>query len=541
MTPPTPSHFPPPSHGAAPHGAPGTKAAGVVISLTLASRILGYIRDMLIAWSFGAGIYADAFIVAFRLPNMFRRLVGEGALGMAFIPVFHEQVLRRGSHAALDLSVAAFRRLAVFLGLSVLLGIVAAPFVVRALAPGFAVSGTPFQLAVLLTRIMLPYLLLTGLVAMSMGILNALGHFTAPALAPLALNVTMIAAILTGVWWAPSIAVRAAVLAVGVVVGGGVQLVLQLPELAARGVTFRTKAPLEAGVLARFGRAAVPVLLGGAAYQINVLLGTLLASTLTAGSVSYLFFADRLVQFPLGIFALSAVTVMMPDLSRQAALGHLKDIKTTLLQSLQLVWFVILPSMVGLLVLREPIVAVLFEHGAFGSDSARLTAYALLWYSTGLWAYAALRILLAVFYALQDAYRPLQAAAVCVLVNLAAGVVLMPAMGHGGIALAASLAAVVNVALLTAMLRRRIGPLGGKRLAVATGRIAFCAVLMGGAVYGLDHWLAVRLGLDAGHQTMRLAVCIATGVAVYVAAAYLSNVPELRLCYRMVLQGKRRP
>jgi len=536
MTPPPPS-----PQGASTHGRSGAKAAGLVISLTLASRILGYVRDMLIAWSFGAGIYADAFIVAFRLPNMFRRLVGEGALGMAFIPVFHEQALRRGSRAALDLSIAAFRRLAAFLALGVMLGIVAAPFVVRVLAPGFTVSGMPFQLAVLLTRIMLPYLLLTGLVAMSMGVLNALGHFTAPALAPLVLNVAMIAAVLAGVWWAPTIAVRAAVLAVGVVVGGGLQLVLQLPELATRGVRFRTKASLEAGVLARFGRTAVPVLLGGAAYQVNVLLGTLLASTLAAGSVSYLFFADRLVQFPLGIFALSAVTVMMPDLSRQAAQGHLNDIKTTFLQSLQLVWFVILPSMVGLMVLREPIVAVLFEHGAFGSDSARLTAYALLWYSTGLWAYAALRILLAVFYALQDAYRPLQAAAVCVLVNLSAGVALMPAMGHGGIALAASLAAVLNVVLLTVMLRRRIGPLGGKRLAVATGRIAGCAFLMGLAVYGLDHWLALRLGQGAGLQAMRLAVCIAAGVAVYSATAYLCNVPELRICCRMLFQEKRRP
>jgi putative peptidoglycan lipid II flippase len=518
----------------------GSKAAGIVMSLTLASRMLGYVRDMLIAWSFGAGIYADAFVVAFRLPNMFRRLVGEGALGMAFIPVFHDQALRQGPRAALALAIAAFRRLAVLLALVVLLGVVAAPLIVRALAPGFAVSGASFQLAVLLTRIMLPYLLLTGLVAMAMGILNALGHFTAPALAPLALNGAMITAVLLGVWWAPSLAMRAAVLAAGVVVGGGLQVVLQLPVLTARGIDFRKKVPLETGILARFGRATIPVLLGGAAYQVNVLLGTLLASYLAAGSVSYLFYADRLVQFPLGIFAVSAVTVVMPDLARQATQGHLEAVKATLLQSLQLVWFVILPSMVGLMVLREPIVAVLFGHGAFGSDSARLTANALLWYSIGLWAYAALRILLAVFYALQDAYRPLQAAAAGVLVNIGAGLALMPAMGSGGIALAASLAAVLNVVLLIVMLRSRIGPLGGPRLAAATGRIACCAFLMGAAVYGLDHWMAEHLGRTTGWQALRLGAGVAAGVGVYIAAAFFGKIPELQICRRLVFKGNKR-
>jgi putative peptidoglycan lipid II flippase len=518
----------------------GAKAAGVVIALTFASRILGYVRDMLIAWSFGAGLYADTFIVAFRLPNMFRRLVGEGALGMAFIPVFLDQALRQGHRAALDLAIAAFKLLVVFLALAVLLGIVAAPLIVRALAPGFAVAGTPFQLTVHLTRIMLPYLLLTGMVALSMGILNAMGHFAAPALAPLALNVAMISAVLMGVWWAPSMAVRAAFLAAGVVVGGGLQFALQLPALAAHGVALRKKVTLERDVFARFGRSTVPVLLGGAAYQINVLLGTLLASYLASGSVSYLFYADRLVQFPLGIFAISAVTVVMPDLSRQAAQGHLDDMKATLLQSLQLVWFVILPSMVGLIVLREPIVALLFEHGAFGSDSARLTAYALLWYSTGLWAYAALRILLAVFYALQDAYRPLMAAAAGVLLNLAAGLTLMPAMGHGGIALAASSAAVLNVVLLAFMLRRRVGPLGGKKLAAATGRIACCAILMGAVVCGLDHWLGAHLGSSATAKMLHLALCITVGVGVYIAAALFGKIPELQICRRMVFKGKKK-
>jgi putative peptidoglycan lipid II flippase len=518
----------------------GPRTAGIVVGLTLASRILGYVRDMLIAWSFGAGIYADAFIVAFRLPNLFRRLVGEGALGMAFMPIFHGYWQRRGRRAALGLAADALRRLALILTLIVVLGLAAAPLIVRGLAPGFAVHGGQVQLTVCLTRIMLPYLLLVGLVALCMGILNALGHFTAPALAPLALNLAMIGAVAVGAWGVSSITVRASVLAASVLLGGVMQLALQVPALAHHGITLRREARSEPGLLEGFGRSVFPILLGGAAYQVNVLLGTLLASYLAAGSVSYLFYADRLVQFPLGLFAVSAVTVVMPDLSRQAALLDLEAVKATLRQSLQWVWFVIVPAMVGLIVLREPIVALLFERGAFGSDSTRLTAYALLWYSTGLWAYGALRILLAVFYALQDAYRPLKVAAVCVLVNLVFGLVLMPSMGHGGIALAAALSAALNVVLLSLMLRRKIGPLGGRQMMPAALRTACCTLLMGGAVY----WLNARLGTTAASssamQAARLAGCVIAGFAVYAAASYCCGSRELRTCTRWVVKRKKR-
>jgi len=524
-----------------PGGPTGAGNARVVVSATLASRILGYVRDMLIAWSFGAGIYADAFIVAFRIPNLFRRLVGEGALGMAFIPVFHDYARRQGRRRALDLAVVVFRRFTLILFVIVLLGTVFSPAIVRGLAPGFMVSGDKLQLTVHLTRIMFPYLLLVGLVALSMGVLNALGHFTAPALAPVALNVAMIAAVLIGVWLAPSMAMRASILAAGVVVGGVLQLGLQLPVLVRYGVRFWETPRPETDALGRLGRSALPVILGGATYQINVLLGTLLASYLAAGSVSYLFYADRLVQFPLGIFAISAVTVMMPGLSRQAAEQRLDAMKETLLQSLRLVWFVTMPAMVGLIVLREPIVAILFERGAFGSDSTHLTADALLWYSTGLWAYAALRILLAMFYALQDAYRPLKVAAVSMVVNLGAGIILMRIMGHGGIALAAALAAMLNVVLLTVMLRRKIGPLGGWKMVPAAGRILGCTALMGGAVHWLNAWVAAMPGSGTAVQAGRVVFCVTMGVAVYTTAAFLCRSGELRACREMVFQRKKTP
>jgi putative peptidoglycan lipid II flippase len=483
-------------------------------------------------------MYADAFIVAFRIPNLVRRLVGEGALGMAFIPVFQDEACRQGGKHALDLAVMALRRLALILAVIVLLGMLLSPVIVRGLAPGFMVSGDKLQLTVHLTRIMFPYVFLVGLVALSMGILNALGHFTAPALAPLALNIAMISAVWIGIWLAPTMALRIGILAAGVVFGGALQLGLQVPFLMRHGVHFWKTPPPEAGALGRFGRSALPVLLGGATYQINVLLGTLLASYLAVGSVSYLFYADRLVQFPLGIFAISAVTVMMPGLSRQAAEKRLEDMKQTLSQSLRMVWFVTVPAMVGLIVLREPIVALLFERGAFGSDSTRLTAEALLWYSSGLWAYAALRILLAVFYARQDAYRPLKAAVVSLLVNLGAGVLLMRFMGHGGIALAAALSATVNVILLAVMLRGQIGPLGGWKMASAVSRTGGCALLMGYAVHFLNTWFAAAPGSGTALQIGRLLVCITMGVAVYAAAAFLCRSKELHLCRQLVWQRK---
>ena len=521
-----------------PGRAAGPADTRVVVSATLASRILGYVRDMLIAWSFGAGIYADAFIVAFRIPNLFRRLVGEGALGMPFIPLFHDYDRRQGRQRALNLAVVILRRTALLLLVLVLLGMVFSPAIVRVLAPGFGASADQLQLTIELTRVMFPYILLVGLVALSMGVLNAMGHFTAPALAPLALNVAMITAILVGVGLASSMALRVGILAVGVVAGGALQLGLQVTPLVRYGVRFWESPRPETDGLGRFGHSALPVMLGGATYQINVLLGTLLASYLAAGSVSYLFYADRLVQFPLGIFAISAVTLMMPDLSRQAAEQQLDAMKESFSHALRLVWFVTLPAMVGLIVLREPIVAILFERGAFSSNSTRLTADALLWYSTGLWAYAALRLLLAMCYALQDAYGPLKAAALSLMVNLGAGILLMQTMGHGGIALAAALSAMLNVVLLTVMLRRRIGPLGGWKMVPAISRIVACSVLMGAAVHGLDTWSGVFPENGTAIEIARVLFCVIAGMAVYMAAAFVSRSSELRICWAMVFQRK---
>jgi len=277
-----------------------TKAAGVIGIATLLSRIMGFIRDMVIAWFFGAGLLSDAFFVAFRIPNLLRRLFAEGSLSIAFVPVFTEYLNRDGRTEAFKMARSTLRVLSILLVLLTIAGILAAPWIIRGVAPGF--SGDKFSLTVTLTRIMFPYIFFICLVALSMGILNALGHFAAPALAPVFLNVAVIGSVL---FIAPHMETPVAGLAIGVLIGGFLQILLQVPFLIKKGFRFWQKAPIYHPGVKRIGRLMGPAIFGAAVYQINILIGTLLASLLPEGSVSYLYYADRLVQFPLGIFAIS--------------------------------------------------------------------------------------------------------------------------------------------------------------------------------------------------------------------------------------------
>ena len=285
-----------------------TLAAGTVGSATLLSRVFGYLRDMVFAGVFGAGPIADAFIAAFRIPNLLRRLFGEGSLGISFIPVFAETMQQEGSEEAFRLARSAFRLLAVILIAAAACGIIFAPVVTRLVAYGFTRFPDQLSLAVSLTRIMFPYLFFIGMVALSMGVLNVLGHFAAPALAPVLLNLAMIGSLLLAVFHSADPIIRVYALSVGVLVGGGLQLVLQIPFLAGKGLRLRRTTTFLHPGLKKIGRLFVPATFGAAVFQINTLVGNLLASFLPAGSISYLYFADRLVQFPLGIFGISTAT-----------------------------------------------------------------------------------------------------------------------------------------------------------------------------------------------------------------------------------------
>ena len=511
-----------------------TLAAGTIGSATLLSRVFGYLRDMVFAGVFGAGPIADAFIAAFRIPNLLRRMFGEGSLGISFIPVFTETLQREGQEQANDLARSVFRLLAAILVVLTLLGVVAAPLITRLVAYGFIENPDQFLLAVSLTRIMFPYVFFIGMVAFSMAVLNALGHFAAPALAPVLLNIAMIGSLLLAVFLHPDPMVRVYALGIGVLVGGILQLALQLPFLAGKGLQLRRRASLYHPGLKKIGRLFLPATFGAAVFQINTLVINLLASFLPAGSISYLYFADRLVQFPLGIFGISTATAVLPSLSRLAAVGDKDAIKQTFGFAMQLVLFISLPAMVGLIVLREPIVALLFERGQFDARATNLTAAALLYYACGLWAFSSVRIVAAAFYAVQDARTPVKIALVSISANLILGWLLMKPMQHAGLALALTLSSTLNLLLLLLALRARLGALGGRAIAASACKTALCSAIMGLAVWGVSAQLLSRHGQSTALLAGGLLLSVLTGLASYGLLSHILNTAELKYLLNMI-------
>ena len=504
-----------------------TRAAGVVGAATLLSRVFGYVRDMVLASFFGAGMTADAFIAAFRIPNLLRRLFGEGSLSIAFVPVFTETLLKGGREDGLRLAVSSLKLLLVCLSVISIIGVVAAPTLIQAVAPGFSDLPEKMDLTVTLTRVMFPYVVLIGLVALCMGILNVLGHFAAPAIAPVLLNMAMIGAVFTASRFSDSETVQVVGLSCGVLVGGVLQLALQLPYLIKHGVRFWARSGLWHPAMKKVGILMLPTIFGAAVYQINLLVGTLLASLLPEGSVSYLYYADRLVQFPLGIFAQAAATAVLPSLSRQAANGDQVGMGDTFGHAMSLVLFITIPAMVGLIVLRDPIVALLFKRGAFDAQATRLTSDALLYYALGLWAFAAVRIVVSTFYAMQDTRTPVKTATISIAVNILLGMALMGPMKHCGLALATSLASVVNLVLLVVVLRTKLG--------VIRWRLIFSSCLKTLAASGLMALGVVvicrlLIPFEAETGSLRLLAGVSAGIiggmVIFSAAAWTLKIPE---------------
>ncbi len=510
-----------------------TQAAGVVGAATLASRILGYVRDMVIASFFGAGLFSDAFIVAFRIPNLLRRLFGEGSLSIAFVPVFTDTLNHKGRDEAERLALGSLRLLFLVLVSVTALGVFIAPALVHLLAYGFTDDPEKYALCIRLTRIMLPYTVFIGLVALCMGILNVLGHFAAPALAPVLLNVSMIGMVSIFSWLSPSMATRVTGLALGVVVGGGLQLGLQVPFLVKKGLHLWRSVPLWHPAMHQIMRLMGPALFGAAVYQINNLVICLMGSFLPQGSVSYLYYADRLVQFPLGVFAIAMATAVLPTLSHQASTVQMAAMRDTFSHALQLILFMTLPSMIGLIVLREPIVALLFQRGAFDAQTTQLTADALLYYGIGLWAFAAVRILINTFYALKDTRTPVKMAVVAIAANVVFGAVLMRTMSHSGLALALSLASMLHLSLLTFALDRKVGGIQWDTIVRSILRSGCCALLMGGAVWAMANRLIDLKSHDSMDLAIGLMICILAGAVIYVGLAFITKATEIQFVKRL--------
>ena len=497
---------------------------------TLLSRLLGFVRDAMIAWCFGTGFGSDAFLAAFRIPNLFRRLFGEGTLSSAFVPVLTETLWKSGHAEARSLAAAAARMLAGLLIVLCLAGMAACPWIVRLITPGFA--GPKLELTVSLTRIMFPYLFAAGMAALCMGTLNVFGNFAAPALAPALLNIAMIVSMLAA---APLAGRPEYGLALAVLVGGAGQLALQLPFLARHRLQIWRRARMYHPALARVARLMVPAVLGGAVYQINVLIGTLLASFLPEGSVSYLYYAERLLEFPLGVVAMAGATAVLPSLAREAAAGDTQALRSTFGYAFRMVSFLTLPAMAGLILLGEPMVVLLFQRGQFGTESARLTSQALSYYALGLWAFSAVRIVVAALFALQDSRTPVRVAIVSILANVVLGAVLMRPLAHGGIALAASLASFLNLALLLLALRKKLAAIDWRAIGASLGRSLISTLVMAaGVAFMARTVMGNRPATAAG-----LAACMVAGVLIYAGTALALRSPELAGIYGLVKRSLR--
>lgn len=499
------------------------RRAATVGGTTLVSRVLGFVRDLITAFTLGAGLFADAFFVAFRIPNLLRSLFAEGSLTMAFIPAFsrvrEEEGLERAQEMARSVLAWLVSILAVITGLAMFF----APELTELIAPGFGRNPELLETTAALLRICFPFIIFISGVGLCMGILNALDHFFAPAFAPCLLNIGFITFGLAG--WALGWNV-AYCLAWGVLASGLGQWLFQQPYLARVGFSWRGKWRWKDPAVLRMGRLMLPSVFGSAVYQINLLLGTLLASFLPVGSISYLYYADRLVQFPVGVFGLAVSTAALPSLSRLCAQGRMDEFESVVRSAMRLSLFISLPAMAGLIALAGPLIGLLFGRGAFGPEAVHSTAAALVAYGVGLPAIALVRPLVGAFYALEDTRTPVLVATLCVAVNVLLGWTLMGAVAHVGLALAVSVASFVNVGLLSLLLRRRTG---------------FWALQPGPALKCMAASLAIGLGAWATSGThLAWALLIPFWAALYFGLARLLGLEEARMLLDAVHRRLRR-
>jgi putative peptidoglycan lipid II flippase len=518
------------------------RSAGLFGLATMTSRILGLVRDQVLAYYFGAGDAMDAFRVAFRVPNLVRDLFAEGAMSAAFVPTFTHHLVSGGKPAAFRLANSVVNALLVITGVLVIAGIVFAEPLVTLYAPDFADIPGKLSLTVLLARIMVPFLTMVAIAAAFMGMLNSLGHFFVPALSPAMFNVATIAVAVLLIPRADQLGIAPIVLiAIATLVGGVGQLLIQFPPLRREGYKYRpvidTKDPAFGRVLLLMG----PGTVGMAATQINVLVNTQFAASQGTGAVSWLDYAFRLMYLPIGLFGVSIAAASTPALSRMAAAADRDGMRSTVSSAISLMMALNIPAMFGLLALSAPIVSLIFEHGSFTSSDTVATAVALQYYALGLVGYSVVRIISPAFYALHQSRIPVAASLASVVVNILLNIVLVRVMGYAGLALGTSIAALVNAGVQILLLRKQLGGIDGRRIAGAFVKMSIASVMMAAAAWGAERYLRELLpGASILVQLLRVGGAIAIAIVVLVGAASLMRVQEFAEARAMVLNRFRR-
>lgn len=496
------------------------RSTSVVGGMTLISRVLGFARDTLFAITFGAGAGMDAFLVAFKIPNFMRRLFAEGAFAQAFVPVLSATRTRDGDAGVRELIAVASGTLGVVLiGLTVL-GVLGAPVLISIFAVGFLDDPEKFDAAVSMLRLTFPYLLLISLSALLAGVLNTYGRFAVPAFSPVWLNVCLIIAATV---YAPS----TQALAAAVLIAGVVQLAFHLPSTGRLGLLVRPRVSFRHPQVRRILRMMLPILFGSSVAQINLLLDTILASLLITGSISWLYFSDRLMEFPLGVFSIAMATVILPRLAGQHAQGEGTAFAATLDWAFRLLFVVGVPAAIGLLVLAGPLVTTLFQYNAFTATDVLMTRASLTAYALGFFGFSLVKILTPAFYAREDAGTPVRCGVIALSATMVLNVVLVGVLVwldfdavHAGLALGTSLGAFINAGLLYRALRDRIGFAPSADCVRVVRQTLLAAALMGVVAAwlagGLDGWLTASV-LE---RVLRLGGIIVASMLVYGAAVF---------------------
>ncbi|MBA3438986.1 MAG: murein biosynthesis integral membrane protein MurJ [Pyrinomonadaceae bacterium] len=544
-----------------------TRSAGIVSLAVMGSRLLGLVREVVFAAYFGAGFLKDAFDVAFRIPNLLRDLFAEGALSAAFVKTFTDYTENKSEEEAWALASMVMNALAVVLSLITIIGIIFSPQIVSVIADGF--SPEKARLATTLTRLMFPFILLVALAAVAMGVLNTKKQFGIPASASTLFNVGSIVGGLAFAFWfsgggwtspsdptaMPDARAQWAIMgmAVGTLIGGALQFLIQVPSLRRVGFRFRPLLSFTDTGVRRVMRLMGPALIGTAAVQVNVLVSSYFASSINGG-VASLGYAFRLMQLPIGIFGVAIGTATLPTISKFAARKDIPNFRSTLSSSINLVFLLTIPSACGLVVLGRPIIALIYQRGAFTTTSTEMAAIALVCYAVGLTGYAAIKVLSPAFYALDDARTPMIISLTSIAVNWIACYFLKDwfstfgvtpetpnGYGHAGLALSTSCVALVNFLALAYFMRRKIKRLEGRRILSSFVRIAVASLALSAASHFTYRWLLALLGTQAlSARLIETFVPILFGGAVFLAAARLLRVEELSQA-QQAFMGRFRP
>lgn len=512
------------------------RATATIGGFTAISRVAGFARDILMTGVLGAGMVADCFVVAFKLPNFFRRMFAEGAFNAAFVPLF----TRRLTEDETGQTARRFAEETQAVLLTVLLAFTAVvqvcmPWIMYVLAPGFGDEPEKFDLAVELTRITFPYLMFISLVSLQGGILNACGRFAATAGTPIILNLTMIAAML---WFIPKFEVGHA-LSWAVTAGGVLQFVWLWGSLRSIGMNLRLRVPRFTPDVRKMLKIMAPAAIGAGAMQVNLMIDLVIASFLPAGSISYLFYADRVNQLPVGVIGVAVGTALLPMLSRQVASGQEQDAVTTMNRGMEMSLFLTIPCAVASMVVAEPLIATMFERGAFTAENTWNTALTLAVFSAGLPAYILVKILTPGFFARHDTATPVRYSIITLVINTLISLALMKPFAQLGLAAATAIASWINVGLLTWGLMKRGHFTIDARLRKRFPRMLIAAVALGLALWGMDTAFGPWSGADVKElpRVLKLAVVVFGGIAVYGVVSQLTG--ALRLGeLRGLMRGK---